>query len=91
LLGCEQSPLVLGVAEELELGLDGVKPIISLQRLTCFSEDRRVSSQELSIGALGLTSSISSTMDSAGGVGYEQTQQLDLLIPRLQNRRYGLS
>jgi hypothetical protein len=72
LLGSKRRHLVLGAAEEPELGHIGVKPIVGIQRFTRFSKDQRVSSQELCIGALGLTSSIAGSVASTGGVGHEQ-------------------
>jgi hypothetical protein len=42
LLGCEQRLLDLGAAEEPELGLDHVKPIIGLQRIHGLNKHWRV-------------------------------------------------
>jgi hypothetical protein len=81
LLNCELSLLVLSAAEKPKLGLDGAKPIISLEWFSCFCEGWRMGCQELRVSARGLTLSIPGTMAAMGGVGHEQAEQLGLLVP----------
>jgi hypothetical protein len=55
LLRSEEGLLMLRVAEETKHELDGAQPMVSLQRLTRFSEGWRMSGQKLSIGGRSLS------------------------------------
>jgi hypothetical protein len=91
LLGYKQRLLILCTLEDLELGLNGAEPMVSFQRLTCFSESQRLGGQKLHIRA---SFSVSSNADSGAftvGVGHEVAQQLGLLNPRLMDGCENLS
>jgi hypothetical protein len=73
------------IVEELKLELNGVEPMVCFQRLTRFNESRWLGGQKLHIRASCLVSSITDIGAFMVGVGYEVTQQLDLLNPRLMD------
>jgi hypothetical protein len=52
LLGHEQSLLDLSAVQKSKLGLDDVKPVIHLQRISCLDKRRRVHRQEVSVRSL---------------------------------------
>jgi hypothetical protein len=70
-MGHKQHRLILRVAEEPKLGLNGVKPIVCLKQFTRFAEGRWVGGQKLRIGALGLITSIADSIASTGGICHE--------------------
>jgi hypothetical protein len=49
LLCGEESLLHLGAAQEPELGLHHPKPVVSLTRLSCLGEERRMRSREVAV------------------------------------------
>jgi hypothetical protein len=54
LLGHEQSHLVLSTVQQPKLGLDDVKPVIPLHRISHLSKHQRVCQQKVSVGCLHL-------------------------------------
>jgi hypothetical protein len=52
LLGRIKSLLELGTVQEPKLGLDDVKPVTCLKRISRLSECRRVHHQEVSVGGI---------------------------------------
>jgi hypothetical protein len=50
LLRSEEGLLHLGAAQEPELGLHHLQPVVGLQRLSCLSEEQRVRSREVAVG-----------------------------------------
>jgi hypothetical protein len=73
--------------QELKLGLNHVKPVVGFQMLSCLSEERRVGGREVPIGGGNLTMVVPSPVASTSwsGVGHELSQQLSLLISRLED------
>jgi hypothetical protein len=71
MLHAEEGPLVLRAAQEPKLGLDHPKPMIGLQRLSCFHEERRVSSHKVSRGGQSWSGGVPSPIASMSwsGVG----------------------
>jgi hypothetical protein len=67
---------VLRAVQEPKLGLNHLKPVIGLQRLSCLRKERQMSSRKVPIGGWSL---------SWGGAGHELAQQLSLLIPLLKD------
>jgi hypothetical protein len=91
LLRCEEGLLHLGAAQEPKLGLHHPKPVISLERLSCLGEERRVSGCEVAVGGRSRSGSISYPIATTRRVGHELTQQLGLLILGLKYRGDSLS
>jgi hypothetical protein len=81
LLSCKQGFLILRTVEELKLRLNGAKPMVGLQRLTCFSKGWWLDGQKFHIGASYLVSSIADSGAFMVGVGHKEMQQLGLLVP----------
>jgi hypothetical protein len=81
LLSYEWGLLILSTVEELELGLNGAKPMVGFQRLARFDESRWLGCQKSHIGASCLISSIADCGAFMVGVGHEEVQQLGLLNP----------
>jgi hypothetical protein len=52
LLGHKQCLLEISAAQQPKLGLNDVKPVIRLQRISCLGKRRRVHHQEVSVGSL---------------------------------------
>jgi hypothetical protein len=79
-MGYKQRLLNLYTVEKLELGLNGAKPMVGLQWLTCFSEGWKLDGQKFHIGASCLVSSIADNGAFMVGVSHKETQQLGLFI-----------
>jgi hypothetical protein len=80
-LGYKQVLLIFSTVEEVKLGLSGVEPMVGFQQLACFSDGWRLGGQEFHIGASCLILSIANHDAITFGIGHEEAQQLDLLIP----------
>jgi hypothetical protein len=78
----EEGFLHFGAAQEPKLGLHDPKPVVSLKRLSCLGEERRMRNREIAVG--GRSWSISCPIATTGGVGNELPQQLSLLIAGLR-------
>jgi hypothetical protein len=91
LLRGEEDLLHLGAAQEPELGLHHPKQVVSLQRLSCLSEERRMRSREVAVGGRSWSWSIPCPIATTGGVGNELPQQLGLLVVGLKDRGDRLS
>jgi hypothetical protein len=89
LLRGEEGLLHLSAAQEHKLGLRHPKPVISLERLSCLGEERRVSDREVTVR--GQSGSISCPIATTSGVGHELTQELGLLVAGLKYRGDSLS
>jgi hypothetical protein len=50
LLCGEESLLHVRAAQELKLGLEHMKPVVGLERLSCLSEEQRMSGREVAVG-----------------------------------------
>jgi hypothetical protein len=50
LLHGEEGLLDLGAAQESELGLHHLKPVVGIKRLSCLGDERRVRSREVTVG-----------------------------------------
>jgi hypothetical protein len=86
LLCDEEGLLHLGEAQEPELGLHHPTPVISLERLSCLSEERRVSGRDVTVGGRSRSGSIPGPIVTMSRVGHELMQQLGLLILGLKER-----
>jgi hypothetical protein len=84
LLRGEEGLLHFGAAQEPELGLYHPKPVISLERLSCLDEERRVSGCEVAVG--GRSGNISCPISTTCRVGHKLSQQLGLLVMGLKDR-----
>jgi hypothetical protein len=71
-LGYKQGLLIFSIVEEVELELNGVKPMVGFQQLACFSEGWRLGGQEFHIGASCLVSSIANHGAITVGIGHEE-------------------
>jgi hypothetical protein len=91
LLRSEEGLLHLGAAQEPELGLYHLKPVVGLQRLSCPGEERQVRSREVVVGGRSWSRSISCHIAITGEVGNELPQQLGLLIAGPKDRGDRLS
>jgi hypothetical protein len=91
LLCGEEDLLHLGAAQEPKFGLHHPKLVISLERLSCLSEERWVSGCEVVVRDRSWSGSISCPIATTGRVGHELTQQLGLLILGLKDRGDSLS
>jgi hypothetical protein len=58
LLCGEEGLLYLRAVQEPKLGLDHPKPVIGLERLSCLSEERRVSGRKVAVGSWSWSGSI---------------------------------
>jgi hypothetical protein len=58
--------------------------VIGLKRLSCLSEEWRVSGREVIVGGRSWSGSISCPITPTSGVGHELTQQLGLLVMRFK-------
>jgi hypothetical protein len=67
LLRGEEGILHFGAAQEPKLGLHHPEPVVSLKRLSCLGEERRMHSREVAVG--GRSWSISCPVATTGGVG----------------------
>jgi hypothetical protein len=85
LLRSEEGLLHLGAAQEPEHGLHHLKPVVSLKRLSCLGEERRVRSREVAIGGWSWSGSIPCPIATTGRVGNELPQQLGLLVAGLKD------
>jgi hypothetical protein len=81
LLSCKKGLLILCAVEEVELGLNGMEPVVGFQWFACFSEVWWMGCQEFHIEASCLISSIANHDANTDGIGHEETQQLGLLLP----------
>jgi hypothetical protein len=77
--------------QELERELHHLKPVISLKRLSCLGEERRVSGREVTVGGTSWSGSISCPIGTTSRVGHELPQQLSLLIVGLKDQVDRLS
>jgi hypothetical protein len=68
----KQRLLIFSTVEEVELGLNGADPMVSFQRLTCFSEGWQLCGQEFHVGASCLISSIANHGAITVGIGHEE-------------------
>jgi hypothetical protein len=91
LLSSKEGLLHFSVAQEPGLRLHHPKSVISLERLSCLGEERRVSGREVTIGGRSGSGSIPGTIATTIRVGHELTQQLGLLVPGLKDRGDRLS
>jgi hypothetical protein len=91
LLYGEEGLLHFGVAQEPELRLHHPKSVISLERLSCLSEERWVSDREVTVGGRRGSGSIYGPIATTSRVGHELTQQFGLLIPGFEDRGDRLS
>jgi hypothetical protein len=91
LLHGKERLLHFGAAQVPELGLHHLKPVISLERLSCLGEEGRVSGRKVTIGGRSRSESIPSPIATTSRVGHELTQQLGLLILGLEDRGDRLS
>jgi hypothetical protein len=91
LLHGEEGLLHLGAAQEPELELHHLKPVVGLKRLSCLGEDRWVRSREVVVGGQSRSGSISCPIATTSRVGHELPQQLGLLITGLEDRGDRLS
>jgi hypothetical protein len=73
LLHGEKGFLHFGAAQETKLGLHHPKLVISLERLSCLSEERRVSGREVAIGGWSESGSIPDPIATTSRVGHELT------------------
>jgi hypothetical protein len=73
------------IVEKLKLGLNIMKPMVGLQRLTCFNEGWRLDGQKFHIGASCLLSTNADSGSFTDGVGHKETQQLGFLVPWLMD------
>jgi hypothetical protein len=87
----EEDLLHLGAAQEPKLGLNHLKPVIILERLSCLGEEWRVSGHEVAVGGQRWSGSIPCPIATTGRVGHQLVQQLGLLIPGLKYRGDSLS
>jgi hypothetical protein len=71
LLCGEESLLHFHVVQEPKLGLDHLKPVIGLERLSCLGEERRVSGHEVAIVSRGWSGRISCPMATTSRVGHQ--------------------
>jgi hypothetical protein len=87
LLCDEEGLLSLCAVQKTKHGINHVKQVISLQRLSCLSEERRVGGREVPIDGGGLSMVLPSPVASTSksGVGHELLQQLGLLVLRLED------
>jgi hypothetical protein len=91
LLCGEDGLLHLRAAQEPELGLHHPKPVIGFERLSCLSEEQRVSGREVTAGGRSWTGSISYPNALASRVARELPQQLGLLVMGLKDQGDRLS
>jgi hypothetical protein len=91
LLRDEEGVLHLGAAQVSKLGLHHPKSVISLKRLSCLSEERRVSGRKVVIGGRSWSGSISGPIATTSRVGHELAQQLGLLISGHEDQGDSLS
>jgi hypothetical protein len=70
LLHGEEGLLHLCVAQEPKLGLNHPKPVISLERLSCLSEEGWVSGHEVIVGGWRWSGSIPCPMATTSRVGH---------------------
>jgi hypothetical protein len=71
LLRGEEGLLHFGAAQEPELGLHHPKPVVSLKRLSCLGEERRVCSRKVAVCGQSWSWSIPCPIATTGGVGNE--------------------
>jgi hypothetical protein len=62
---------MLRAAQEPKHGLDHTKLVIALQRLFCFSKDKRMSSHKISIGGRSLSWGVPCPIATTSVVGHE--------------------
>jgi hypothetical protein len=91
LLHSEKSLLHLCAVQEPKHGLNHLKPVICLERLSCLSEERWVSGREVTIGGRSWSGDILCPIATTSRVGHKLPQQLDSLISGLKNRSDSLS
>ena len=91
LLHAEEGLLHLDAEQEPELGLHHPKLVVSLKRLSCLGEERRMRSREVAVGGRSWSWNIPCPIATTGGVGHELPQQFSLLIVGLKNRGDCLS
>jgi hypothetical protein len=71
LLCGEDGLLHLRAVQEPKLGLDHLKLVIGLERFSCLSEERRVSSREVAVGSQSWSGSIPCPMAAPSRVGHQ--------------------
>jgi hypothetical protein len=86
LLCGEEGYLYFGAAQEPELGLHHLKPVIGLG-----GSPASVKSRKVTVGGWSGSGSISCLIASMSRVGHELSQQLGLLIAGLKDRGNRLS
>jgi hypothetical protein len=91
LLRGEEGLLHPGAVQEPKLGFHHLKSVIDLKRLSCLSEERRVSGREVTVGGRGWSRSISHPIAPVSRVGCELPQQLGPLITGPKDRGDRLS
>jgi hypothetical protein len=91
LLRGEEGLLHLYAAQEPKLGLNHLKSVISLERLYCLGEERRVSGCEIIVGGQSWSESIPYPIATLSRVGHKLPQQLGQLISGLKDRGDSLS
>jgi hypothetical protein len=70
LLCGEEGLLHLHAVQEPKLGLDHPEPVIDLERISCLSEERRVSGRKVIVGSRSWSGSIPRSMAAARRVGH---------------------
>jgi hypothetical protein len=81
----EEDLLILCAVQEPKLGLDRLKLVVGLQKLSCLSKERQVSSRKFSVGGRSWSRVVPSPIVTTHRVGHELSQQLNLLIPCLED------
>jgi hypothetical protein len=67
----EEGILHLRAVQEPKLGLDHLKPVIGLERLSCLGEERRMSGHKVAVGSQSWSRSIPCPMTAASRVGHQ--------------------
>jgi hypothetical protein len=63
--------LHLRAVQEPKLGLDHLKPVIGLERLSCLGEEQRVSGRKVTIGSQSWSGIIPHPMAAASRIGHQ--------------------
>jgi hypothetical protein len=71
LLCGEEGLLHLRAVQEPKLGLDHLKPVIGLKRLSCLGEERQVSGHKVTVSSRSWSGSIPRPMDAVSRVGHQ--------------------
>jgi hypothetical protein len=67
-------------AQDPKLGLNHLRPVISLERLSYLSEERRVSGHKVAVGGRSWSGSIPCPIATMSRVGHKLPQQLSMLV-----------